>query len=152
MPMNCDIVTQERLVFSGEVDYVSLPGLEGRMGILPNHSSLLTSIDYGEVMIRKDGEEQYFAVGGGFAEVQPKQVIILADSAEQADEIDLDRAQQARESALKAMKEGVTENSPMRYMEIQRSLQKARIRIDVSRRRTGRRPRSIPGAPRQSEE
>jgi F-type H+-transporting ATPase subunit epsilon len=91
-------------------------------------------------------------VGGGFAEVQPKQVIILADSAEQADEIDLDRAQQARESALKAMEEGVTEDSPMRYMEIQRSLQKARIRIDVSRRRTGRRPRSIPGAPRQSEE
>ena len=65
MPLKCDIVTQERTVYSEEVDYVSLPGTEGVMGILPNHSSLLTALSFGEVMVRKDGDEEFFAIGGG---------------------------------------------------------------------------------------
>jgi F-type H+-transporting ATPase subunit epsilon len=133
--MHCDIVTQERTVFSGEVKYVSLPGTEGTMGILPNHSSMLTTLGFGEVMVRpKDGEEAYFAIGGGFAEVQPEKIVVLADSAEQADEIDIDRAEQARQRAEKYMAEGVPED-PERYAQIRASLQRAQIRIDVARKR-----------------
>ena len=66
MPVQCDIVTQERSVFSGEVDYVSLPGTEGRMGILPKHAATLTALSFGEIMVRMSDQEQYFAVGGGF--------------------------------------------------------------------------------------
>ena len=144
MPMQCNIVTQERTVFSGEVRSVSLPGTEGRMGILPNHSALLTTLGYGEVIVRPvdSDEEAYFAIGGGFAEVQPDKIIVLADSAEHADEIDLERAEKARQQAEQMMKEGVPED-PERYAQIQASLRRAQIRLDVSRRR-GRR-RAMPG-------
>ena len=107
MPIQCDIITQERIVFSGQVDAVNLPGTEGRMGILPNHSPLLSTLDFGEVMVRTAGHEDYFAIGGGFVEIQPDHVTILADSAEQADEIDLERAERARVMAEEIMRTGV---------------------------------------------
>jgi F-type H+-transporting ATPase subunit epsilon len=108
------------------------------MGILPNHSSMLTTLGFGEVVVRnKDGNEAYFAIGGGFAEVQPDKVVVLADSAEQADEIDIQRAEKARAEAEKYMAEGVPED-PERYAQIQASLQRAQIRIDVARRRRRR--------------
>jgi len=132
--MQCEIVTQERIVFSGEVDAVNLPGSEGRLGILPNHTPLLTTLDYGEVIVRKSGEEQYFAVGGGFAEIQPTKVIVLADSAEHAEEIDVQRAMMARQRAEKMMAEGVPED-PERYAQIRASLQRAQIRLNVAQRR-----------------
>ena len=132
-------MTQERTVFEGEVDSVNLPGSEGRLGILPNHSPLLTTLSYGEVIVKQGGQEDYYAVGGGFAEVQPEKVIVLADSAERSDEIDMDRAQQARSRAVKMMEEGVPED-PERYAQIQASLQRAQIRINVAQRR--RRTRS----------
>lgn len=138
MPIKCEIVTQERTVFSGDVDSVNIPGVEGRMGILPNHTPLLTVLDFGEVYVRKDGAEQFFAVGGGFCEIQPDKVIVLADSAERADEIDIERAQQARDHASELMKEGVPAD-PARYAQIEASLRRAQIRIDVSRKRTRRR-------------
>lgn len=133
--MHCDIVTQERTVFSGDVKTVNLPGTEGRMGILPNHSPLLTTLGYGEVMVRlEDGTEEYYAIGGGYAEVQPDKVVVLADSAEHAEEIDLERAERARERAEKFMAEGVPED-PERYAQIRASLQRAQIRLDVAHRR-----------------
>jgi F-type H+-transporting ATPase subunit epsilon len=141
MPIQCEIVTQERTVFSGEVDAVNLPGTEGRLGILPNHTPLLTTLGYGEVIIRTHGEEQYFAVGGGFAEVQPTKVIILADSAEHATEIDMQRALAARQRAETMMAEGVPED-PERYAQIRASLQRAQIRLNVAQRR--RRSSSMP--------
>ena len=143
MPIQCDIVTQERTVFSQQVASVSLPGTEGRMGILPNHSALLTTLDFGDVWVRHtDGEEEHFAIGGGYAEVQPDKIIILADSAEQAEEIDLERAEKARERAQQAMSEGVTDD-PDRYAQIQASLMRAQIRLDVGRRHAGRRRREM---------
>ncbi len=151
MPIQCDIVTQERTVFSDEVDYVSLPGAEGRMGILPNHAPLLTSLDFGEIMIRKGKDEQFFAIGGGFAEVRPTQVIILADSAEQAEEIDLERATHAREMAERAMKEGVPADAA-RYAQIEAALKRAQIRIDVSLRRGKGQRRQRLGMPDTSRE
>lgn len=139
MPMQCDIVTQERTVFSGEVKLVNLPGSEGRMGILPNHAALLTTLGFGEVMIRRsDDKEEYFAIGGGFAEIQPHKVVVLADSAEHADEIDTARAENAREKAQKLMKEGIQEG-PEKYAQIQAALMRAQVRVDVSMRRSNKR-------------
>ena len=146
MQIQCDIITQERTVYSEQADYVSLPGTEGIMGVLPNHAPLLTALTFGEVMIRKDGDEHYFAIGGGFAEVRPDQVIVLADSAEHADEIDIDRAQQARDRAVQAMKEGVSDDS-VAYAQIEAALRRAQIRVNVSRRRKSAGPRRRLGVP-----
>jgi F-type H+-transporting ATPase subunit epsilon len=137
MPIQCDIITQERIVFSGQVDSVNLPGVEGRMGILPHHSPLLTTLDFGEVMVRTAGVEEYFAIGGGFVEVQPDHVTILADSAEQADEIDVERAERARQRAEEMMRTGVKDD-PDRIAAVRASLLKAQVRADVGRRRRHR--------------
>jgi len=133
MPVQCDIVTQERSVFSGEVDYVSLPGTEGRMGVLPNHSPLLTTLSYGEVMVKQNGKQTFYAVGGGFVEIQPDKITVLADSAEASDEINIERAHEARERAEKMMDEGVPE-SHEHYAQIRASLMRAQIRINVAHR------------------
>jgi F-type H+-transporting ATPase subunit epsilon len=150
MPIQCDIITQERTVYSEQADYVSLPGTEGILGILPNHAPLLTALNFGEVMVRKDGDEEYFAIGGGFAEVRPDQVIVLADSAERADEINIDRARQARERAEQAMKEGVPGDSTA-YAQIEAALRRAQIRLDVGRRRRRQQPVRRAGAESASE-
>ena len=150
MPIQCEIVTQEKTVYSGMVDSINLPGSEGRMGILPNHSAMLTTLGFGEIVVRKtDGEEEFFAVGGGFAEVQPEKVVILADSAEHVAEIDVERAEQARQRAEKVMREGVPDD-PERYAQIRASLQRAQIRIDVARRH--RRSSALPTGRRMDEE
>jgi len=152
MTIQCDIVTQERTVFSQQVASVSLPGTEGRMGILPNHSALLTTLAFGEISVRHtNGEEEHFAIGGGYAEVQPDKVVVLADSAEQAEEIDLERAERARERAEQAMKEGVKDD-PDRYAQIQASLMRAQIRLDVGRRHSGRRRREMATGPTASQQ
>ena len=130
MPIQCDIITQERIVFSGQVDAVNLPGTEGRMGILPNHSPLLSTLDFGEVMVRTAGHEDYFAIGGGFVEIQPDHVTILADSAEQADEIDLERAERARVMAEEIMRTGVKDD-PDRIAAVRASLLKALSLIHI---------------------
>lgn len=143
MTIRCEIVTQERLVYEKDVDSINMPGIEGRMGILPNHSPLLTVLDFGEVITRTNGEEEYFAIGGGVAEVQPDKVIILADSAEHAEEIDEERAAAARERANKAMDEGV-EGDPVAYQMIEAALRRAQLRVDISRRRKSRRNSAIP--------
>ena len=134
MPIQCDIVTQERMVFSGQVDAVNLPGTEGRMGILPNHSPLLTALDFGEVIVRTAGREEYVAIVGGFVEVQPDHVTILADSAEQADEIDVERAERARQQAEEIMRTGVKDD-PDRIAAVRASLLRAEARVTVGRRR-----------------
>ncbi|MCA9970680.1 MAG: F0F1 ATP synthase subunit epsilon [Anaerolineales bacterium] len=137
MPIQCDIVTQERTVFSDMVDAVNLPGSEGRLGILPNHTPLLTTLGFGEVVVRRRNEEEFFAIGGGLAEIQPDKVIVLADSAEAVEEIDMERAEKARQRAIQLMDEGVPED-PDRYAQIRASLQRAQVRIDVARRRRRR--------------
>ena len=86
--MQLDIVTAERLLVSEQVDYVSAPGIDGVLGILPRHAPLLTALAQGSLRYKKDGEEHEFAIGGGFMEVRPDHVTVLADSAEHAEEID----------------------------------------------------------------
>lgn len=143
MTIKCEIVTQERTVFSGDVDSVNLPGSEGRMGILPNHTALLTTLNFGEVVVHTGDEEEFFAIGGGFVEIQPDKVIVLADSAERAEEIDVERADKARERAEAAMKGRSEEYDPDQYAQIQASLMRARIRVDIGRKRAGRRRRAM---------
>lgn len=78
--MNLEVVTTEETLYSDEVDIVIAPGAEGQLGILPRHASLLTAIDPGNIIIRKDGEESTISVNGGFLEVAGEQVTVLANS------------------------------------------------------------------------
>ncbi len=99
MPIRLEIVTGERVVYTDEVDSVVAPGVEGEIGVLPHHAALMTMLQPGEVRVTKQGQETSMAVGGGFMEVQPHKVTILADTAERADEIDEARAEEARQRA-----------------------------------------------------
>lgn len=137
MTIELEIVTQERKVLNEQVDAVNLPGIMGRMGILPNHAPLLTVLDFGEVVIRKDGVESYYAIGGGIAEINPDKVIILADSADHAEEIDEQKAEEARQAAAKAMEEGVPED-PEQYRRLEAQLRREQLRVDISRKRSRR--------------
>jgi F-type H+-transporting ATPase subunit epsilon len=97
--LKVDIVTAERVVYSEDVDIVIAPGVEGQLGILPHHAPLMTILQAGELVVRKGGQEDSLAISGGFLEVRPDRVIILADSAERAEEIDVARAEAARKRA-----------------------------------------------------
>ena len=99
MPIHLEIVTAERVVLSDEVDQINAPTKDGRVGILPRHAPLLTILDTGELDIVKDGQSTPFAISGGFMEVLPTRVTILADTAERDDEMDEARAEAARRSA-----------------------------------------------------
>jgi F-type H+-transporting ATPase subunit epsilon len=100
-----DIVTAERIVYSEEVDGVVAPGVEGQLGILPHHAPLMTILQAGELVVRKGGEEETMAISGGFLEVRPDHVIVLADQAERAEEIDAARAEAARRRAEERLKD-----------------------------------------------
>ena len=133
MPIHCEIVSQDRLVYKGEADMVVLPGAAGEMGILPNHSPVLTVLQFGIVRVRASGQEQFFTVAGGVAEVQPDQVTVLADAAENVQEIDEHRADEARRRAEQLLKEGVGED-PDTYLKIQAALRRSNLRLDAVRR------------------
>jgi F-type H+-transporting ATPase subunit epsilon len=104
MPLRCEIITQERRVFDEEVDIVIAPGTEGEMGILPQHAPLVAALDYGELRVRQGDLESLFAIGGGVLQVSNDHVIVLADSAEQAEEIDIGRKGQWKRGRLKTLK------------------------------------------------
>jgi F-type H+-transporting ATPase subunit epsilon len=91
-----DIVTAEQVIFSDDVDLVVAPGVEGQLGILPHHTPLMTMLQPGELRVRKGGEESFLVITGGFLEVRPDRIIILADAAERAEDIDIARAEEAK--------------------------------------------------------
>ena len=99
-----EIVTAERMVFSDDVSALIAWGVEGQLGILPHHAPLMTMLQPGDLMIRKDKEEEYLAISGGFLEVRPDKVIILADACERVDEIDIARAEEAKKRAQETLK------------------------------------------------
>src|SRR6187397_3707603 len=109
MPLLLEIVTPERQVFSDEVDSVVCPGIEGELGILPHHAPLLTTLGFGELRIRKGGQEEFFAIAGGFLQVRPDKVVVMAETADMAAEIDLEKAEAARREAEKALESGYEE-------------------------------------------
>lgn len=129
-----DIVTAERLVFSGEVDRITAPGLEGELTILPRHAPLLTMLRPGALRTVSDGQVTDIAVGGGFLEVEPNRVRVLADTAERADEIDVAKAQAALANARAAIEEAKSgRQADMRAAMAE--LQRSQVRLKVARRR-----------------
>lgn len=137
--MQLDIVTAERLLVSEQVDYVSAPGIDGVLGILPRHAPLLTALTQGALRYKKEGEEYEFAIGGGFMEVRPDRVTVLADSAEHAEEIDEKRAEEARQRAEKLLKE--KPRSDPDAVRLEQALRRAEVRLKVARRKRSGRPR-----------
>lgn len=133
MPVRCEIVSQDRIVFQGDVDIVVLPGAAGEMGILPHHSPILSVLQYGVIRVRSEGEDQFFTVAGGVAEVQPDQVTVLADAAENVEEIDVQRAADARLRAESLLKSEVSQDTDS-YLQIQAALKRSNLRIDAVRR------------------
>jgi F-type H+-transporting ATPase subunit epsilon len=133
MPILCEIISQDRIVFRGDVDIVILPGVEGEMGILPHHAPLLTVLKYGVITVRSEGEEDYFTVAGGVAEVKGDVVVILADAAENVVEIDAQRAEAAKRSAEELLKTGGEEDQDS-YLKIQAALRRSNLRIDAALR------------------
>jgi F-type H+-transporting ATPase subunit epsilon len=136
MPIRCEIVSQDRTVFEGDVDIVVAPGADGEMGILPHHSPLLTTLKPGVLKVRYQGREDVFVVSGGFMEVRPEIVTILADAAEHADEIDLARAEEARRRAEASLQAGVPRDSDA-YIAAEMALRRSNLRLQVARRRRG---------------
>jgi F-type H+-transporting ATPase subunit epsilon len=141
MPVRIEIVSQDRLVYEGNADIVIVPGSEGEMGILPNHAPLLSTLQFGILKVRIKDKEEVFAVAGGIIEVQPKLITILADSAENVQEIDVARAEAARKRAQELLEKGPTPDSDA-YMKMEAALRRSNLRLEaVQRYRRGQRTR-----------
>ena len=147
--IRCEVVTAERTVFQDDVDMVVAPGFAGQLGILPHHAPLMTSLTYGELIIHREGQEdEFIAIGGGFMEVGPEHVTILADSAERASEIDEERADEARRRAEELMAQKRLEDAD--FIRAEAALRRSILRLKVAKRK--RRPRSRVSGPGQSPE
>lgn len=139
MTIRCEIVSQDRMVFEGDVDIVVLPGADGEMGILPHHAPLLTTLKYGIIKVRQKANEQIFTVAGGVAEIQPSIVTVLADAAENIEEIDVARAEAARKHAEEALSK-IGSDDVDTYGKLETALRRSNLRLDaVKRHRSGRR-------------
>lgn len=137
MGFKLDVVTQEKQLFSGEVDSVLAPGAEGQLGILPHHAPLMSTLAVGELVARKGEEEFVFAIYGGFIQVLPNQVIVLADVGERAEDVDAEQAERARREAEELLKK---EPPPELRAEAMMALRKAQLRLRVARHQRLRRP------------
>jgi len=133
MTIRCEIVSQDRTVFEGDVDIVVIPGTDGEMGILPNHAPLLSTIRLGVIKVRQGGEEHLFTVTGGLVEVQPTIVTILADAAEDIAEIDLARAEEAKRRAEQRLAEGIPANTEA-HLAADAALRRSTLRLQMAQR------------------
>jgi F-type H+-transporting ATPase subunit epsilon len=139
MPLLLEIVTPERLAYSDTVDAVNLPGVEGELGVLPHHAPLVSMLGVGELRIRKGGVEESFAIIGGFLQVRPDRVVVMAETADMASEIDLEKAQEARREAERAIEGGHIDE--INLAAARAALQQALLRIRVAERRHREGPR-----------
>lgn len=133
MPIRCEIVSQDRTVFEGDVDIVIAPGEAGEMGILPNHAPLLTTLKYGILKVRSMNEELDFTIAGGILEVQPDIVTVLADAAENVTEIDIARAEAAKKRIEDILKEGPPPDMDS-YLAMEAALKRSNLRLEAARR------------------
>lgn len=147
MPLKVQIVTAEREVFAEEsVDMVVAPGSEGVVGILQRHAPLLTTLQPGIVRIKRGGSEEAISVGGGFLQVARDKVLILADTAERADEVDEARAEDGRRRARETLQEAIVSGQRLQAEAARVALRREEVRIQLVRRHRGpERPR--PGPP-----
>ncbi len=133
-----EIVTPEKMVFSEDVDAILAWGVEGQLGILPHHAPLMTILNPGDLVFRKGGREESLTISGGFLEVRPDKVVVLADACERAEEIDVARAEAAKQRAQEALKEAKTAiDAAAAEASLRRSLARLRAAEKVRRRRGG---------------
>ena len=140
MPLHLEIVTPERMAYSDDVDMVLVPGVEGEMGILPHHTPLVSLLGLGELKIRKGGQEESFAIAGGFLQVRPDKVVVMAETASLASETDLEKAQEARREAQRALESGFHEGADLATARA--AMQQALLHIRVAERHRREGPRS----------
>ena len=133
MPIRCEIVSQDREVFSGDADIVILPGTQGEMGILPNHAPLLSTLEFGILTVRNQSIEEHFAIAGGVVEVQPDLITVLADSAENVREIDVSRASAAKKRAEESLAQGPPPDTDA-YLAMEAALSRSKLRLEAVRR------------------
>lgn len=131
MSIQVDIVTLDKSLFSGEVDMITLPGVEGQMGILGGHAPLLSTLDIGEIVLHRNGGTEHVAVTGGVVEVRPNKVTILADAAESGEEIDVQRAQEALERARQLLE---SSPPPEQRPALVAAVRRSNLRLKVARR------------------
>lgn len=134
MPVTLRVVSVERSLFEGEVDFIVANGADGELGILPRHAALMTILKPGALKIRQGDQEQLLFVGGGFLEVLPDRVTVLADVAEHADEISVERAEEARRRAQERLSGQLTASEEV---EFQNALAMAEARLRLARARRG---------------
>ncbi|SRR5579884_912064 len=141
--MQLRLVTPDRTIVNDEVEEVLSRGIEGEFGVLPQHMPMVTPLPVGELQYKKDGVWEHIAIGGGFIQVLPDGVTVVADVAERSEEIDRERAEAARRQAEQALTDAAAGEA---QAEAQAQLQRALLRLRVAERRhEGRRPRTIPG-------
>lgn len=141
MPLQLEIVTPERQAYSDEVDAVYCPGTEGEFGVLPHHAPMLSTLGVGELRIQKGGNEEYFAIAGGFVQVRPDKVMVMAELADLSSEINLEAAEEARNEAERAIQQGFDEPVDLARARVAMERALLRIRVAERRHREGRRPR-----------
>jgi F-type H+-transporting ATPase subunit epsilon len=140
--LQVELVTAEGRLVSKEADFVIAPGIEGELGVLPRHIPLLTPLRPGEVTVRNDGQDEYLFVAGGFLEVLPDKVVILADAAERAEDIDEARAEEARKRAQQLLEEKVEgADAAVAAAALERAVMRLRV---AELRRRHRRPERPP--------
>lgn len=139
MPLLLEIVTPERQAYSDTVDAVYCPGTEGEFGVLPHHAPLLSMLGVGELRIQKGGEVEFFAIAGGFVQVRPDKVVVMAELADLASEIDMEAAEEARMEAERAIAAGFDE--PADLAKARAAMERALLRIRVAERRHREGPR-----------
>ncbi|HEX4489315.1 MAG TPA: F0F1 ATP synthase subunit epsilon [Terriglobales bacterium] len=127
-----EIVTPEKMVVKDEAEEMQIPGKNGYLGILPGHAPLITELAVGEISYRKGGSTHYLSVAWGFAEVLPDKVTILAESAERPDEINVGRAEEAKQRAEDEFKSGKTEDD---FTKAEDDLKRAETRLDVAHKK-----------------
>ena len=137
MTIQVEIVTPSRQLYSGAVQMITLPGVEGEMGVLAGHAPLLTTLNIGEITLHSaDGEAEYIAVSGGVVEVLPDKVIVMARSAERAEDIDIARA----EAAMQRAEDALNTRSPEERRPVEVAYRLSQLRLKVARRRRSSRP------------
>ena len=129
--LTLELVTPEKVAWSAPADFVVLPAYNGEMGVLPGHQSFLVQLTAGEVRVTAGGEVRNFAVSGGFAEIKNDTVSLFAETAEDAGQIDAERARQALEKAKAVVHAGL---DPMQLAQMEAAIRRAQVRLRVSRR------------------
>jgi len=140
-PLTVEIITPEKVAYKGTAEYLSLPAYNGSLGVLPGHIDYLTMLNLGEIRIKKDDDWQLFAVSGGFAEIHPHNVVILCETAESAEEIDIERAELTKQRAKEKLeKVGADLSAQSSQIEAQIQIAAARLKVvsDLKKRKKKR--------------